>query len=72
LIVKDRLAALSSWTKEAIHGVLVDTANEQEMKLGKLAQPIRIAVTGGTVSPPIDITMQLIGRERVLERLSSC
>jgi len=69
--VKEKLAALPEWNKEAIHGVLAETAETQGLKLGKLAQPIRVAMTGGTVSPPIDLTMVLIGRERVLERLAN-
>lgn len=69
IIVRDQLATLAQWTKEAIHEVLVNTAEKQGLKLGKLAQPIRIALTGGTVSPPIDMTILLIGRERVIKRL---
>lgn len=69
-MVRDRLAGLASWTKEDIHEVLTSTAEIQGLKLGKLAQPIRIALTGGTVSPPMDITMVLIGKERVIERLN--
>ncbi len=70
MMVQERLAALSAWDKEAIHEVVVNVAEERELKLGKLAQPIRVAVTGNTVSPPIDITLQLIGKERVLKRLA--
>jgi hypothetical protein len=36
---------------------------------GKLGQPLRVAVTGGAVSPPIDVTLQLIGQERTIARL---
>lgn len=68
--VRDRLGSLPVWDKEAIHGVLSGTADEMGLKLGKLAQPIRIAMTGGTVSPPIDITIQLIGRDRAINRLN--
>jgi glutamyl-tRNA synthetase len=39
------------------------------LKMGKVAQPLRVAVSGGAVSPPIDKTCWLIGRERVLARL---
>jgi glutamyl-tRNA synthetase len=39
------------------------------MKLGKIAQPVRVAVTGGAVSPSIDVTLTLIGKNRVLNRL---
>lgn len=67
----ERLANVPEWTKEAIHEVLASTAEMHGLKLGKLAQPIRVALTGGTVSPPIDITMVLIGREKVLKRLKA-
>lgn len=70
-VTKDRLAVLDVWGKEAIHGVLANTAEEHGLKLGKLAQPIRIIMTGGTVSPSIDDTIQLIGREKAVERLTS-
>lgn len=70
MMTRDRLAALADWTKEAIHDVLTSTAEAQGLKLGKLAQPMRIALTGGTVSPPMDITMVLIGKNRVIERLN--
>lgn len=69
-IVRDCLERLADWTKENIHDVLLKTAESQGLKLGKLAQPIRVAMTGGTVSPPIDITIMLIGRERSIERLN--
>ncbi len=68
-ILREKLSELSSWSKEAIHEVLQATAESQGLKLGKLAQPVRVAVTGGTISPPLDVTMVLIGRDRVLERL---
>lgn len=68
--VRDKLSSLPEWSKEAIHGVLSDGAESYGLKLGKLAQPIRVAMTGGTVSPPIDITIQLIGRERAVQRLN--
>jgi glutamyl-tRNA synthetase len=70
-LVKERLRALPEWTKEAIHEVLANTAETQGLKLGKLAQPIRLALTGGAVSPPIDLTMVLMGSERVIERLDN-
>jgi len=69
-MIAKRLTVLPEWSKEAIHEVLTSTAEVNNLKLGKLAQPIRVAITGGTVSPPIDITMVLIGRDRVLERLN--
>ena len=40
-----------------------------KIKLGRIAQPVRVAVTGRSVSPSIDLTLNLIGRQRVLNRL---
>lgn len=66
---RDYLAGLDTWDQSAIHVGLIDTAEKHDLKLGKLAQPIRIAVTGTAVSPPIDITLGLLGREKTLQRL---
>ncbi len=66
---RDSLAELADWTKEGIAGVIESTAARFDLNLGKLGQPIRVAVTGGAVSPPIDVTVWLVGRERVLKRL---
>jgi glutamyl-tRNA synthetase len=46
-------------------------AQELGSGLGKVAQPVRVAVTGTPVSPPIDATLALLGRERSLARLDS-
>src|SRR3990167_3563020 len=69
-MVRDRLAQLTSWTKEDIHRVILNTAEQYGLKIGKLAQPLRIALTGGTISPSIDDTIFLVGRERSIERLA--
>ncbi len=68
--LRDRLAAVTDWSAEAIHAVLTALAAELGVGLGKIAQPLRVAVTGNTVSPPIDATVALIGRERALKRLA--
>ena len=64
-----RLLALAEWSAPAIHGVLETLAQEKSLGLGKIAQPLRVAVSGGTVSPPIDMTLVLLGRSRTLARL---
>jgi glutamyl-tRNA synthetase len=66
---REKLASLSAWSKEAIHEVISATAEHFCLKLGKLAPPVRVALTGGTISPSIDTTILLIGRERTLNRL---
>jgi glutamyl-tRNA synthetase len=62
------LEALGEWTPEHIHGALAQVAERYGQGLGKVAQPLRLALTAGTVSPPIDLTVALLGRERTLER----
>jgi len=69
--IMTQLSALTEWHKDTIHAVLNTTAEQLGLKLGKIAQPLRVAVTGDTVSPPIDITLVLLGRERTLERLNN-
>lgn len=67
--VRERFAGLEDWTRENIGEAIEQVAASFEINMGKLGQPIRVAVTGGPVSPPIDMTLWLIGRERVTQRL---
>ncbi len=68
--LRARLEGLPEWTATAIHQTVIDCAETHGLKLGKLAQPVRVAVTGAAVSPPIDVTLQLVGRERTLARIA--
>lgn len=63
------LAAMESWEAASIHGVIQDLATRYEGKMGRVAQPLRVAVAGKAVSPPIDLTLALLGREETLSRL---
>ena len=67
----DGLTALSDWQAEDIHGVVHATAEKLGLKLGDVAQPIRVAVSGAAVSPPIDQTLMLLGRTATLARLTA-
>ena len=67
--VREALAALDEWQAEPIHQAVIATAEAMDLKLGKVAQPVRVAVCGGPVSPPIDITLELLGRDKTLARL---
>lgn len=64
--VNERLSALSDWSVEAIDSAVAETVNALEIKMPKLAQPLRVAVTGSAASPSIDHTLALIGRDRSL------
>ncbi len=65
----DRLEGCGEWSEEAIEKALRAMVEEEGIKLGKLGQPIRVAVTGGKVSPGIFETLALVGREKSLARL---
>lgn len=67
--IKSQLTELSDWNAAMIHQIIVNVAEKHSLKLGKVAQPLRVAVTGGEVSPPIDVTMELIGKARILARI---
>jgi glutamyl-tRNA synthetase len=60
------LAAVADWKAGPLHEALNSVATRLGLGLGKVAQPLRVAVTGGAVSPPIDLTLALLGRERVM------
>jgi glutamyl-tRNA synthetase len=67
--LQEQLEALKDWDKENIHAVIANVAQECELKMGKVAQPLRIAVTGSTASPSIDLTLVLLGKDKTLERI---
>jgi glutamyl-tRNA synthetase len=69
--LRARFAALTEWAAPAIHAVLEGLAKEKALGLGKVAQPLRVAVTGGTISPPIDQTLELLGQAKTLARLDA-
>jgi glutamyl/glutaminyl-tRNA synthetase len=68
-----KLEGLEEWTVEALDALVTAHAEENAGgKLGKVAQPIRVAVSGGTVSPAIFETLVILGRESVLNRIGRC
>jgi len=64
------LGQLEIWSAPAIHELISAFAAAKGISLGKLAQPIRLAVCGGTVSPPIDATLAILGKTESLSRLN--
>ena len=59
----------SDWTVESLEQAVRDFATAQDLKLGKVAQPLRAALTGSTQSPPIFDVLAVLGREEALGRL---
>ena len=66
----EKFSATTQWDGEALHQIVLDVAEELDLKLGKVAQPLRVAVTGAGMSPSIDVTLELIGRDRCLARMA--
>ena len=59
------------WDNETIKSILNKLAEKFDIKIGKLAQPLRVAITGKNISPSIYDTVRLLGREKTLKRLSN-
>ncbi|WEJ35237.1 glutamate--tRNA ligase [Devosia sp. SD17-2] len=68
--IADTLGGLNEWSVPAIDAAMRRLAEEKGLKLGKLAQPLRAALTGRTVSPGIFEVMVLIGRDKSMARLN--
>jgi glutamyl-tRNA synthetase len=66
---RDAFAAVDDWSLEALEAALRQIAEQEELGLGKLAQPLRAALTGRTTSPGIFDVLVLVGREESLARL---
>ena len=67
----DRLGAENDWTIEALEATTKALAEEQGLGLGKLAQPMRAALTGTTTSPGIFDVLVLLGRDEALARIDA-
>jgi glutamyl-tRNA synthetase len=65
----ERLKALTEWSAGSIHEAINAVAQRYGLGLGKVAQPLRVAVVGSAVSPPIDITLAILGPDRTGARI---
>jgi glutamyl-tRNA synthetase len=68
---RQALADVGSWLPAELHATLTALAAASGVALGKIAQPLRVAVAGTGVSPPIDQTLAILGRSDVLKRIDS-
>ena len=65
----DLIEAEPDFSKETLEDLLKDLIERQGLKMGKIAQPLRVALTGRTVSPGIYDVMALLGKDRTLQRI---
>lgn len=69
--VRDKLAAMEQFTVENIESALRGLAEERGVGLGKVAQPLRVALCGSTISLPIFDAAQILGKEKTLTRIDN-
>lgn len=67
--IKDKFNEIQEWNAQNIQQCIHEYSEESELKLGKIAPPIRVAVCGCASSPSIDVTLALIGQGRVITRI---
>ena len=65
----DALQGLSTWDHDTLEQAMRDLSESADIKLGKIAQPLRVALTGSTISPSVFEIMDVLGREESLQRL---
>ena len=70
-LVKDKLLALEEWTAANIQAAINATAEELDVGMGKVGMPLRVASTGGGNSPSLDVTLNLLSKEKVGERIDN-
>jgi glutamyl-tRNA synthetase len=69
--VREALLALPEWSVPVLDGVIKTVSERAGVGMGKVAQPVRVAVTGNTTSPGIGETLELLGREEALARIDA-
>jgi len=70
-IVRDKLAAMDELTEQGIEDMLRRLAEEKQVGLGKVAQPLRVAICGTTISLPIFDSVRMLGKENTLKRIDN-
>ena len=65
----EEFSQLQTWDKEALHALVINLAETAGLGLGKVAQPLRVAICGSGNSPAIDITLALLGKAKTLNRI---
>ncbi len=65
-----KIFAVTEWNRQAIHDAIKVIASAHNIKLPKVAMPLRVMITGRTQTPSIDSVLELIGKEEVLKRIN--
>ena len=68
-VMHSELAGIDEWDEAHINQAINNVMDKENVKLGNLAQPLRIAISGSSATPSIDVTVKLVGQHRTLERI---
>ena len=68
--LQDEFSDLKEWKSPAIHQIIESVIQQLGLNMAKVGQPLRVAVTGGSFSPPIDDTVEIIGKAKTLARIA--
>jgi glutamyl-tRNA synthetase len=68
--LQDEFSDLKEWKSPAIHQIIESVIQQFGLNMAKVGQPLRVAVTGGSFSPPIDDTVEIIGKAKTLARIA--
>ncbi len=67
--IRQALLELRSWDEGSLHQCVAEVSASLDLKMGKVAQPLRVAIVGRAASPGIDVTLKLVGKEATLRRI---
>ena len=67
-----KLEGVTDWSVGALEALINRVCDEKGIKLGNIAQPLRVAVTGGTISPSIFESLEMLGKARTTARIRRC
>ncbi|MCH9021856.1 MAG: glutamate--tRNA ligase [Planctomycetes bacterium] len=65
------LTDLDDWSPQSLHDAVEQLCQKHNLSMGKIAQPLRVAITGTTISPPIHDSLALLGKEKTLQRIDN-
>ena len=68
-VVKNEIASIVDWNRENLHKAIENTVAQLDIGFGKVGMPLRTAVTGGSPSPDLDLTLYLVGKDACLRRI---
>jgi glutamyl-tRNA synthetase len=62
----------TDWTAESLESLIKQACEEKQVGMGAVAQPVRVAISGSTISPAIGLSLELLGKERTMSRVRRC